>query len=160
MIQEDEMRDNIPYLQISLIQSILAQRVEKPWRIFQWFRRKKRKRKKEREEWMADIFKQPAMCIFMSGCSITAERNMAEKPIRDVKGYDVITCFHWWKNGRGACSIVVPLIKSRRGEALVSCRVRPSGWRCLCCLWNRHTQCLHVHPFQHEDWEKTTKHFM
>lgn len=44
---------------------------------------------------MADIFKQLAMCIFMSGCSITAERNMAEKPIRDVKGYGVITCFHW-----------------------------------------------------------------
>lgn len=31
---------------------------------------------------------------------------MAEKAIRDVKGYGVITCFHWWKKGGEACSIV------------------------------------------------------
>lgn len=40
------------------------------------------------------IFTQLAISIFMRGCSITAAHNKAEKLIRDVKGYGMITCFH------------------------------------------------------------------
>lgn len=68
--------------------------------------------------WLAAIFIKLAMCIFTSGCSITTESNMAENPIRDVKGYAVIACFHWWKR-EGSLLYYSPAHKEQ-GEPLAT----------------------------------------
>lgn len=88
--------------------------------------------------WLAAIVAKLAMCIFTSGCSITTESNMAEKAIRECKRIRCDRLFPLVKKGRGACCIVVLLIKNRRGAAfspVLTCRCMSlfrglQRWRC------------------------------